>query len=84
MGDTYNMRCSLGYNYNIYKEHLPADTNNEGKEQMYAVLQKLVPSLRQMSYPVFMTRMKVFFGMSNLKRNENVIFNSKRFPNYIF
>ena len=68
------MCCSLGYNYNIYKEHLPADTNNEGKEQMYAVLQKLVPSLRQMSYPVFMTRMKVFFGINNLKRKEKYDF----------
>ena len=66
------MGCSLGYNYNLYKEHLPADTNSQGREQMHAVLQKLVPSLRQMSYPVFMTMMKVFFGINNLKRKGEV------------
>ena len=67
-----HMGCSLGYNYNLYKEHLPADTNSQGREQMHAVLQKLVPSLRQMSYPVFMTMMKVFFGINNLKRKGEV------------
>ena len=50
--------CSEGFNFNLYKPHLPYQTNSQGREQMHAILDKLVPSLRQMSYPVFMTTMK--------------------------
>ena len=53
-----HLGCSSGFNYNLYKPYLPHQTNSQGREQMHAILDKLVPSLRQMSYPVFMTMMK--------------------------
>ena len=53
-----HLGCSDGFNFNLYKQYLPAQTNSQGREQMHAILEKLVPSLRQMSYPVFMTMMK--------------------------
>jgi hypothetical protein len=53
-----HLGCSSGFNYNLYKPYLPNQTNSQGREQMHAILDKLVPSLRQMSYPVFMTMMR--------------------------
>ena len=68
----WHIGCSLRFNYNLYREYLPYQTNSQGREQMHSVLEKLVPSLRQMSYPVFMNVMKVFFGIGNLKKKREI------------
>ena len=59
--------CSEGFNFNLYKPHLPPRTNSQGREQMHSKLDKMVESLIQMSYVSFMTYMKIFFGLTNLK-----------------
>ena len=53
-----HLGCSEGFNFNLYKPFLPPHINSQGREQMHACLEKLVPSLRQMSYAVFMTMLK--------------------------
>ena len=53
-----HLGCSEGFNFNLYKPYLPYKVNSQGREQMHAILDKLVPSLRQMSYPVFMIMLK--------------------------
>ena len=53
--------CSEGYNFNLYKQHLPyAQPNSQGREQMHSRLQKLCPSLKQMDYADFMAFAKFF------------------------
>ena len=52
------MDCHLHLHINLYKPYLPYQTDSQDREQMHAILDKLVPSLRQMSYPVFMTMRK--------------------------
>ena len=39
-----DLGCSFGFNLNLYKQSL---TNSFGREQMHAILEKLLPSLRQ-------------------------------------
>ena len=53
-----HLGCSEGFNFNLYKEFLPIGINSQGREQIHALIEKMVPSLRQMSYPTFMIMMK--------------------------
>ena len=62
-----HLGCSEGFNFNLYKPHLPPKTNSQGREQMHAKLDKMVDSLIQMSYVSFMTYIKIFFGLTYLK-----------------
>ena len=62
-----HLGCSEGYNFNIYKNHLPPGTYSQGREQLHSLMDRMVVSLLQMEYPTFMMFMKLFFGMNNLK-----------------
>ena len=64
--------CSEGFNFNLYKKHLPHGTNSQGREQLHAKLDKMVASLLQMTYSSFMIFLKIFFGITNLK-NKKII-----------
>ena len=66
-GSGGHLGCSEGFNFNLYKEHLPEKTNSQGREQLHSKLDKMVESLIQMDYPNFMLFMKLFFGINNLK-----------------
>ena len=38
-----HLGCSEGFNFNLYKPYLPYKVNSQGREQMHAILDKLVP-----------------------------------------
>ena len=42
--------CSSGYNSSLYRDTLSANLNTAGREQIHACLDKLTPSLTQMSF----------------------------------
>ena len=62
-----HLGCSEGYNFNLYKEHLPHGTFSQGREQLHSKMEKMVDSLIQMEYSTFMLFMKLFFGINNLR-----------------
>ena len=62
-----HLGCSEGYNFNIYKEHLPHGTFSQGREQLHSKMEKMVDSLIQMEYSTFMLFIKLFFGINNLR-----------------
>ena len=47
-GSGGHLGCSEGFNFNLYKEHLPEKTNSQGREQLHSKLDKMVESLIQM------------------------------------
>ena len=59
--------CSDGFNFNEYKKYLQPGFNSQGREQMHSQLNELTKSLQQMSYLNYMTFLKVWFAMQNLK-----------------
>ena len=59
--------CSQGFNSKNYKEFIPT-LNSQGREQMHSVLEKLSPAFRNMNYFSYMTKLRVFFGVNNLKK----------------
>ena len=64
-----HLGCSEGFNFNQYKTHLPNGINSQGREQMHAQLEKCIQSgsLRQMTYRNYMTFIRVWFSINNLK-----------------
>ena len=81
-----HLGCSEGFNFNLYKEFLPTGINSQGREQIHALIEKMVPSLRQMSYPTFMIMMKgniPFSGgcLHKTKAPKEGIFIAKLSPN---
>ena len=62
------IRCSDGFNFNIYKPHLQLRPNSQGREQLHALVEKCTDSLRLMNYRHFMKFMKVFFSVKNLEQ----------------
>jgi hypothetical protein len=62
-----HLGCSEGFNFNIYKSHLPPRTYSQGREQLHSLMEKMVDSLIQMEYTTFMSFIKLFFGINNLK-----------------
>ena len=56
-----HLGCSSGYNYMMYKPHLPPGSSSQGREQMHSVLDKLSKSLRTKNYFHFMSYLKIFF-----------------------
>ena len=62
-----HLGCSEGYNFNIYKSHLPHGTYSQGREQLHSLMDRMVESLLQMEYPTFMMFLKLLFGMNNLQ-----------------
>ena len=71
-GKKGHIGCSEGYNYNIYKKHIKTKVNSQTREQMHAVLDKCVGSLRLKTYQDFMHWMRAFFAIRNLN-NMNLI-----------
>ena len=67
-----HLGCSEGYNFNLYKQHLPHGIYSQGREQMHSKLDKMVTSLIQMNYTSFMIFLNIFFGITNLK-NKGVV-----------
>ena len=65
-----HLGCSQGFNFNLYKPFLSKDINSQSREQMHSELENCVRGLRQMGYKSFMTFMKIFFGLTNLKNME--------------
>ena len=59
-----------GFNFNMYKPFLSKDINSQSSKQMHSELENCVRGLRQMGYKSFMTFMKIFFGLTNLKNME--------------
>ena len=59
--------CSDGFNFNEYKKYLQPGFNSQGREQMHSQLNELTKSLQQMSYLNYMTFLKVWFALQNLK-----------------
>ena len=65
--------CSSGYNSALYQDVLdPSTSNTSGREQTNSLLDKIATSLKSMNYVGYMTTLRVFFGLRNLK-NKNVL-----------
>ena len=67
-----HLGCSEGYNFNIYKKHLPVKINSQGWEQLHSILDNCSTSLKQMNYRNYMTFVKVFFALNNLKNRNQI------------
>ena len=65
-GKSGHLGCSSSYNFMSYKNK-EGCSNSQSREQMHSVLDKLAPSLRQMSYENFMRTLIIFFCVRNLK-----------------
>lgn len=61
--------CSSGYNFENYKDEMPAGFFSQGREQVHAKLSKLNSSFRQSNYVSFMNLHKVYFAIENLTNN---------------
>ena len=59
--------CSEGFNSKNYKDSIPT-LNSQGREQIHSVIEKLSPSFRNMNEFSYMTMLRVFFGINNLKK----------------
>ena len=66
-----HLGCSEGFNFNLYKESIGFKPNSSGREQTHAAMESSAKNLIQMNYRNFMTSMKVFFALTNLKRKKN-------------
>ena len=66
-GEEGHFSCSDGYNFNLYKKHLPPRTNSQGREQLHAKMEKFARSLVYFDYVDYMNFLKIFFGFNNLK-----------------
>ena len=66
-----HLGCSEGFNFNLYRESLGFKPNSSGREQTHAAMDSSAKNLIQMNYRNFMTSMKVFFALTNLKRKKN-------------
>lgn len=64
--------CSNGFNSELYKENFGRNFNSQGREQFHSLLQKVSTSFNNMSFSSYMTMIKVFAVMRNLK-NKGVI-----------
>ena len=62
--------CSQGYNSQNYRSTLPKNWNTQGREQVHSLLEEVSSSFRQTNYVSFMTLVRVFFGMTNLKNKK--------------
>ena len=74
--------CADSFNYNLYKNYLNEDIsiNSQGREQMHATVDACCKSLRHFSYSNYMTFLRVFFAVTNLKKrglNEGNFMNAK-------
>ena len=65
-----HLGCSEGFNFNIYKKHLTPKINSQGREQMHSILNNCAVSLKQMNYKNYMSFVRVFFGLNNLKNRQ--------------
>ena len=70
MKSLFNLRCSDGFNFNLYKSHLDEHVNSQGREQLHSLIEKCSHSLRQLSYRHFMIFMRVFFAITNLNNRK--------------
>ena len=76
--------CSSGYNSALYQDVLdPSTSNTSGREQTNSLLDKIATSLKSMNYVGYMTTLRVFFGLRNLK-NKNVLWMSLENMCHIF
>ena len=64
--------CSSGFNAKHYKKTLLSNLNSQSREQTNAKLARLKPSLRMMSYEVFMVMIRIFFLINNMRANETI------------
>ena len=62
--------CSQGYNSKNYRNTLPRNWNTQGREQVHSLLEQVSSSFRQTNYFSFMTLLRVFFGLTNLKNKK--------------
>ena len=64
-----HLGCSDSFNFNLYKKYLKneAHINSEGREQLHSIIDACCKSLRQFNYTNYMTFLKVFFAVTNLK-----------------
>ena len=64
--------CSSGYNSELYKKNFNPNFNSQGREQFHSLIEKVSTSFNFMSFRGYMTMLKVFTVMRNLK-NKGVI-----------
>ena len=63
-------RCSDGFNFNLYKEHLLEPINSQSREQFNSLVNKCSQCLRLMNYRHFMIFMRVFFATTNIRNRK--------------
>ena len=66
-----HLGCSEGFNFNEYKKSIGFKPNSSGREQTHAAMEASAKNLINLNYRNFMTSMKVFFALTNLKKKKN-------------
>ena len=64
-----HLGCSNSFNFNFYKKYFKNEVriNSQGREQLHSIVDASCKSLRQFNYNNYMTFLKFFFAVTNLK-----------------
>ena len=66
----FRILAKTEYRHEEYKKYISEGddgaSNSQGREQLHSILDRMAPSLRQMSYHNFMRSLIVFFSVRNL------------------
>ena len=68
-GQGGHLGCANSFNFNLYKQYLKEEINinSQGREQMHSLVDVICKSLHQFSYSNYMTVLRVFVAVNNLK-----------------